>query len=362
MPNNRFLSSGVYGCVYYPMYSCKGEELNNNGYVTKLVKNDFTSKMEIEIGKILMKHNDKFILVEKNCNIQNENLKRSTMTPKCELMKKDKYLEKDYILLYSKYVKAKELADYLNKNTSSKLIIQTFLFICNRIDILIQSGIIHHDLHFGNILINKNNLYVIDFGLSMIQSKFYKNGLDYNYLKEIIFNYSPTWKYWTLEYHFICYLVHEDDILTHDVILYTINTYLSEHKIIKSLDQAFVNKFRNSAIKFFSKFINQSKDNIIMELLSYSATWDFYKTALHYLDIYYDVQMNDPSFLILLLMMIHPDPTFRPSKLEMNSLLEIYKNSYISNSIQTVKKISKGLSKELRRDVTAHRAYKIKLN
>ena len=33
------------------------------------------SKMEIEIGKILIKHNDKFILVEKNCDIQNENLK-----------------------------------------------------------------------------------------------------------------------------------------------------------------------------------------------------------------------------------------------------------------------------------------------
>jgi serine/threonine protein kinase len=332
------------------MYSCKGEELHNNGYVTKLVKNDFTSKMEIEIGKILIKHNDKFILVEKKCDIKNENLKRSTMTPKCELIKKDKHLEKDYILLYSKYVRAKELADYLNKDTSSKLIIQTFLFICDRIDILIQNGIIHHDLHFGNILINKNNLYVIDFGLSMIQSKFYNaNGLNYNYLKEVIFNYSPKWKYWTLEYHFICYLVHEDDIISPDVILYTINTYLSEHKIIKSLDQTFVHKFRNSAIKFFSKFINQQRDDIILELLTYSGTWDFYKTALHYLDIYYDVQMNDPSFLILLLMMIHPDPTFRPSKIEMQTLLEIYKNNYVSSAVIPVKRFSKRLSKELRK-------------
>jgi serine/threonine protein kinase len=359
MSNNRFLSSGVYGCVYYPMYSCKGKELDNNGYVTKLVKNDFTSKMEIEIGKILMKHNDKFILVEKNCNIQNENLKRSSMTPKCELLNKDKYLEKDYILLYSKYVKAKELADYLNKNTSSKLIIQTFLFICKRIDLLIKSGIIHHDLHFGNILINKNNLYVIDFGLSMIQSKFYNtNGINYNYLKEVVFNYSPTWKYWTLEYHFICYLVNEDDKLTKDVIDYTINTYLLENKIIKSLGQSFVNNFKNSSITFFSKFINQPKDNIIFELLTYSVTWDFYKTALHYLDIYYDVQMNDPSFLILLLMMVHPDPTFRPSKIEMQTLLEIYKNSYMASSIKKIKQFSKGLSNELKKTVTANRGYK----
>jgi hypothetical protein len=115
------------------------------------------------------------------------------------------------------------------------------------------------------------------------------------------------------------------------------------------LDQTFVHKFRNSAIKFFSKFINQQRDDIILELLSYSGTWDFYKTALHYLDIYYDVQMNDPSFLILLLMMIHPDPTFRPSKIEMQTLLEIYKNNYVSSAVVPVKRFSKRLSKELRK-------------
>jgi serine/threonine protein kinase len=357
--SNRFLSSGVYGCVYYPVYSCKGKELNDNGYVTKLVKYDFTSKMEIEIGKLLNNHKDEFILVEKKCEINNEDLKYSSMLPKCELLKKDKQIEKKYILLYSKYVKTKELADYLNKNTNSKLIIQTFLMLCKRIDVLIQNGIIHHDLHFGNILINKSNLYVIDFGLSMIQSKFYiGNRLNYEYLKEVIFNYSPKWKYWTLEYHFICYLIKEDNILTYDIIEYTINTYLLEHKNIKLLNISFVNNFRKSAITFFSKFINQPKDNIIFELLSYSVTWDFYKTGLHYLDIYYDVEMNDPSFLMLLIMMIHPDPTFRPSRIEMQTLLEIYKTNYKFSSTRPVKQFSKQLSRELKRETPR----KIKLN
>jgi serine/threonine protein kinase len=347
--SNRFLSSGVYGCVYYPIYSCKGKELNDNGYVTKLVKYDFTSKMEIEIGKLLNKHKDEFILVEKKCEIHNEDLKRSPMVPKCELLDKDKKLDKKYILLYSRYVKTKELADYLNKNTNSKLIIQTFLMLCKRIDVLIQNGIIHHDLHFGNILINKTNLYVIDFGLSMIQSKFYKGDtINYDYLKEVIFNYSPKWKYWTLEYHFICYLIKEDNTLTYDVIEYTINTYLAEHKIIKLLNNSFVNNFRNSAITFFSKFINQKKDDIIFELLSYSNTWDFYKCGLHYLDIYYDVEMNDPSFLMLLIMMIHPDPTFRPSRIEMQTLIEIYKKKYVFTSARPLRKFSKQLSKELK--------------
>jgi serine/threonine protein kinase len=357
--SNRFLSSGVYGCVYYPSYSCKGEELNNKTYVTKLVKYDFTSKTEIHIGKKLMNHNDEFILVEKKCEIKNDNLKRSTMTPQCELLKKDSKLQNKYILLYSKFVKAKELADYLKSNTSTKLIIQTFLLICKRIDVLIKNGIIHHDLHFGNILLNDKQLYVIDFGLSMIQSQFYidKNTVNYNYLKEVIFNYSPSWKYWTLEYHFICFLINEDDKLTPEVIDYTVKTYLSEHKIIKSLGESFLNKFKMPSIKFFNKFIHKPKNDVILELLSYSNTWDFYKTSLHYLDIYYDVKMDDPAFLMLTLMMIHPDPTFRPSKIEMLSLLEIYKQQYSSTVIKPVKQLSAHISKELRKDLTVNKAY-----
>ena len=357
--SNRFLSSGVYGCVYYPSYSCKGEELDKKQYVTKLVKYDFTSKMEIEIGKKLIKHNDEFILVEKKCQIKSEDLKRSSMKPQCELLKKDEQLKNNYILLYSKFVKAKELADYLNKNTNSKLLIQTFLMLCKRIDVLIKHGIVHHDLHFGNILINKEKLYVIDFGLSMIQEKFYTNDvLNYNYLKEVIFNYSPTWKYWTLEYHFICFLVHEDNKLTREIIEYTVNTYLSEHKIIKLLDVQFLNNYRMAAISFYSKFINQKKDNIIFELLSYSNTWDYYKISLHYLDIYHDVEMNDPSLLMILLLMIHPNPTFRPSKLEALSLIEIYKQNYIFTTITPIRHFSKGLTKELKKDITGDKAYK----
>ena len=35
---NRFLSSGSYGCVYYPSYNCKGQKIMDKEYVTKLVK------------------------------------------------------------------------------------------------------------------------------------------------------------------------------------------------------------------------------------------------------------------------------------------------------------------------------------
>ena len=53
MSKSRFLSSGVYGCIYYPSYNCSGKPIDNKIYVTKLVKDDYTSNTEVNIGKIL---------------------------------------------------------------------------------------------------------------------------------------------------------------------------------------------------------------------------------------------------------------------------------------------------------------------
>jgi hypothetical protein len=58
--------------------------------------------------------------------------------------------------------------------------------------------------------------------------------------------------------------------------------------------------------------------------------------------------MNDPSFLMLLIMMIHPDPTFRPSRIEMQTLIEIYKKKYVFTSAIPLRKFSNQLSKELK--------------
>ena len=51
---------------------------------------------------------------------------------------------------------------------------KTYFLICERIYTMLDVGIIHHDLHFGNIMYNGSKLYIIDFGLSLITSKFYK--------------------------------------------------------------------------------------------------------------------------------------------------------------------------------------------
>ena len=47
MVKSKFLSSGVYGCVYYPAYTCQGTEPpKKTTTVSKIVKHEFTTKTE----------------------------------------------------------------------------------------------------------------------------------------------------------------------------------------------------------------------------------------------------------------------------------------------------------------------------
>ena len=374
MPNN-FLSSGVYGCVYHPPYDCQGNPKSNKKYVSKLVKADFTSKTEYKVGEILKEYMSKkvntknskdledliiksgFVTAIKSCNIERNYLTKSKMVPNCKLLKKDPALDKKYVVLYSQYVKSTELSDYLKKNSTEKLIMKTYFLICERINVMSIAGIVHHDLHFGNILYDGNKLYVIDFGLAMLRNKFLiDNKPNYLYLKEAIFKYSPSWNYWTLEYHFLCYLVHEGK-LTRAIIEYTINYYLSKNGILKLLGSDFLKRYQQMALAYFMKYDEMPIDDAVVDLLETSRTWDLYKIALHFLEIYYTTKIELPAFKTLLMIMLHPIPGYRPTQEEMKEFNGILINSQRFNNTRTPGHFSKELSKNLKRTILASKVY-----
>jgi len=351
---SKFLSSGVYGCVYHPSYTCQGTSTHDKSQVTKIVKADFTTKTEKYIGTILKK--DGFITVTKECPVEAKRIKESTMEKGCKLLEKDPSLQKKYVLLYSDYIKSKELAAYLKEHTSIKTIMKTYFLICERIYTMLDVGIIHHDLHFGNIMYNGSKLHVIDFGLSLITSKFYKgNQIDYKYLTNAIFKYSPSWNFWSLEYHFLCYLIHEGDLTLYSI-EQTIDYYLRHHTIIKLLGSNFIKNYRETATYYFIKYVNQPKDKVVAELLNTSTTWDLFKIGLHFIDIYNDIELNIPSFLTLLLLLIHPIPEFRPTPLELRQM-NIYLQSSYKDTTYVHKTFSKQLSKNLKKTITTTKAY-----
>lgn len=377
MPNN-FLSSGVYGCVYHPPYDCEGKAEMDKKYVSKIVKSDFTAKTEYDVGKLLKDYMGKlhkldvvvkrkelediliksgFITVVKTCSIERRHLSRSKMLPNCKLFDKDKTLEKKYVILKSKYVKSMELSDYLKKNSTQKLIMKTFFLICERINTLLSVGIIHHDLHFGNILYDGDKLYLIDFGLSMLEHKFItQNKPNFIYLKDAIFKYYPSWIYWSIDYHLLCYLVHEGK-LTKSIIDYTIYNYLKHNRILKLLGNRFVERFGEVAATYFMKYEGVPIDTAIVDLLKSSSTWDLYKTALHFMEIYFTTKIELPAFKTLLMIMTHPIPEYRPVKDEMKEFNSILIGAHTFENTRTPGHFSPELSKHLKNSVKASKVY-----
>ena len=351
MSKENFLSSGVYGCVYNPAYTCDGKRTHEKKYVTKLVKRDFTTKIEYIAGKMLA-NTDGFLTVVKKCSITHKSLQASPMINHCKLFEKDPYIKKDYELLYLKYKKSKELSDYLNVTKSKNAVIKSYIVLCSRIGVMIEKGIIHHDLHFGNILYDGSNLYVIDFGLSLLKKYFFiNNKLNYSYLKEVIFEYSPTWIYWSIEYHLLCYLIHKKEILTLDIIEHTLNYYLKNHSIINKIKGGFIVKYKIYAIEYFKKYINQPIEYVIAELLNTSNTWDLFKIGLHFIDIYNHINMKLPEFLTILLLLIHPNPEFRPNLIELRQINDVFINHHYIHNDSISTGFSKSLSKNLKSTV-----------
>lgn len=352
MTNHRFIASGTYGCVYHPPYDCKGKDLKDTTYVTKLVKNDYTSQTEYEVSRML-KNKDGFLLVEKKCSIKSPNIKK-TMAKNCELIeKKDPHFKDNYLLLYSKFITGKELVKYLKTNFTIKNMMKAFCFLCKQIEIMIDTKIIHHDLHFGNIMYDSDNnkFIVIDFGLAIVSSKFYLNGqLNFSYLKNAIFHYTPTWQYFTVEEHLLSYLIHNGE-LTEEIIESTLNEYLKKH-IISDISLEYCKMYKEQSFKYFKKYVNKPREVLIKKFLSWWSSWDYYKISLHMIKLYLKMKIDFPQLYMLLLLMIHPVPKYRPNVVDVNKNIQILLKTYSSN-IEYINNFDDELSNELSKDISS---------
>jgi thiamine kinase-like enzyme len=350
--SSKLLAQGAYGCVYYPGYSCSSNKTNSQ-YVSKLSFDGKQTQVEYAMGQLVKKINNykkRFLIIEKVCNIKNEKI--NEIKKGCEFIHKNYY--SSYVLMYSRYLESKELADVLaNKMVSYYKLIQITNTIYNRITELYSVGIIHMDLHFGNILISKKNkrIYVIDFGLALDISQFYiDTKLNMSYLKEKWFPYRTDWPSWSLEYIFISLMMKSNVPLNKQNILATIKKYYKNNTVLSSyLDSNYV----STAYEYYKTFANHSSNENIKTLLNFSNTWDYYKLAYHILSYMRRKSIQFKEFTWLLLLMMHPIPEFRPTKDELkehfvNYLVEFKEYESIKihkdrNSVRLQAELSKSI-------------------
>jgi len=336
--SSRFLSSGAYGCVYYPGYNCEGKPLKKNGLVTKLVKDNFTTQTEIVVGNHVRKHvpdyGKHFIVVSKQCHVDESKL--DPLREGCKML--DRSRTRNYVLLYSVYLKSIELYDMIERGVRLYQLLRFFFDLVHKVTLLTDTGIVHNDLHMGNVLYtSKGNLFVIDFGLSIKADLLKVDNTDF--LNEIFHSYTPNWKWWPLEYHLITYVLNVGP-LSEEALKSTIEEYLkSMHYLFKSVyGLGFLDAYQSIALSVFRPWIKKTKPEQLAFLFSFWSTWDSYKIANHFLHMYQEQDMDVPIWKNHLLRMLHADPSKRPTVAELRQMKEvILKNVPLSAYSQKVR-------------------------
>jgi len=266
-------------------------------WVSKLTYDDAIANNEVEVGKRLKKAPGLFITVTESCKIPVTSL---TKMKECSMVKKNH----TYRLLYSNYVPSKELADYL-KDASFSRIFRSYYQLCDLLSVLITYKVVHHDLHFGNILYtDQSKLVLIDFGLSMIVDDL----ADPAYLRQVFSSYMPRWVWYPIEIHILSYYVQygamRQEHLEHLLDQYT--EVLFEH--FPSMKRG----YRDKALDVFLPWLETP-----LALCQYWHTWDYYNIALRFMYLNYKDGIKE--FDQILYDMVHPNPTKRPSSLEVRS-------------------------------------------
>jgi len=399
----EFLGEGSYGCVYYPGITCKGKK-NKKNLVTKIQEINFYSDNEKNNGKYIkanIKNYNKYLSpVIKYCIVKFNTIEKSSLNiSKCNILfdeynssaninyediiynssatrdslplAKNSIVNEQYILMYSSYIKSYTLKDYYsNYNTEFVFGILSHGYkILYGISLLNNVGIIHNDLHIGNILINLKNLnpVIIDFGLSFNINNCYKlnkDYIDFQYIKRFVFDYREDSYHINVEKRFISFIIFNktpyfpseifDNNDSNNISKAAINYFISDainsinnnKEIVKFFTSDELIDFQTSLERFYYQFLDKSLYPKYNSVVKYLLNFVYMYNDLHSLTIdllyLYDLKeykqnliLNNEEQIILHFFIqlykkgLYPDPNMR---LTISEVLDIYK--FIINFIK----------------------------
>ncbi len=168
----KLIDKGSYSCVFYPTLKCKsgtqrfasGQALKENKYVDKLLSTS-EAEYEFEISKKILR-----LPLNKNYYIVSESI--------CEpsSVQADKTIGQCEVLNYNTLSQTRILRSVYGGTTLSMYKIKlsefsfydTFKHMLEGVSIMTLNGLIHRDIHLGNILMdNKGVPRLIDFNLCL---------------------------------------------------------------------------------------------------------------------------------------------------------------------------------------------------
>ena len=294
------------GCVYFFLDINKNRDIQptKKQQYHKMVKNDFFIRNEIK-NVLKIKHiKNRFYVFENSYELDINNLK-----PVNKLLLNFDNRE----LIY--------LKKYLQSLSSPKIyiltIIQFYKYLLNSIQLLVNNNIVHNHIQFESIAINNELPLLTDFSVSLSIS----TDVSFENIKPFFIEYDPSYLEWPIEIHILAFLItNKLTSLSFSNIDHIITDVLENHSILKTFGLPVVSVYKEEAIDYFRKYINQSADYILKDIFLYSSTWDNYALSILFLRILIGIHRTidiQNKFIIyfmkLLVTNIHLNPLKRLS-------------------------------------------------
>ena len=121
---------------------------------------------------------------------------------------------------------------------------------------------------------------IIDFGLSIPFSNL--NSTTYS---KYFYAYSPSYYIWPIDIHVISYVLCVNSVFTQEALNDLVENYLNSNSALKIFSENFIKKFKEVAIKVYSKYVGMSSIDIVNELVKNYNTWDSYALSAMFLNI-----------------------------------------------------------------------------
>lgn len=277
MDYNRHLDS----CVYFSMKDYK--PINKKKTIHKIVDNDFFIRNELTNIKKLKTFDKNFYICQNS-----EDLGVIELDEQDKCINSEKYIKNDNTILLN--FEDRELIyfkTYLKTVETSRMyvntLIQFYKHLLHSIDLLVKRDIVHNHITFDSVVIDKHRYPLLtNFSFSLDTSR---QDID-QYIKHFVVAYDPTYIEWPLEMHLLSYLLtNKLNSLSSYNIETIVATLIENNTILKTFGHNVVSSYKTESIHYFKKYINQSYEYILTDMLQYSNTWDNYALSMMFLRI-----------------------------------------------------------------------------
>jgi serine/threonine protein kinase len=333
----ELVNQGAFGCLYHPGIECNGKSMDDQRYATKLVVNDEVADNEVAIGNIvkgIVNYGVNFVPVIDTCAVKLEKVHRHNPTAlnKCDIVpkeakgakgaKKKAKTDPKFILMKMPYIDSLYFYEYIdtmgdNKKKIISCMFDTYSYLIESIEQLVEHDVVHHDLKLQNILMNlkTDTPIIIDFGLSIPMKRVEQDA----FWATHFYKYAPEYYIWPLEVHVINYLQNVTGTLSHDDVISICERCVNANAALSIFSKGFRARYLKTCIEQCDQWVGVDRVTTRAALIKGWSTWDNYALSIAYLQTLEFISSEKGftnnhlviDYVELLLMNVHPDPARR---------------------------------------------------